>query len=211
MLWSLTTAADPPSTSAETSRSLETRRHPTSPAGTERRGPPCERIREGSGSESDAALCHAAGEPTPDEAEAQAFARVLGERAREVKLSYLSLQLGETMAAGGLLLVSVAAMALQQQRLPAHVHGDTARNGLREGSTPSRNANLNRVLVCTHVICRQCAGLVPERALALLGKELSIRRNQPKRFGYLVNVRPAILSGHGTFLDRREGRTHAQE
>lgn len=110
--------------------------------------------------EVDAVFCHAAGEPALDEAEARALAHVFGARANEVELCWLSPQLGETMAAGGSLLVAAAALALRHQRLPARVHAGTPRDGLRAGAIAARDARLRRVLVCTHALGGQCAAVV---------------------------------------------------
>lgn len=108
----------------------------------------------------DAVFCHAAGEVALDEAEAGALARVFGERLPGVELCWLSTQLGETMAAGGSLLVAAAALALRHQKLPARVHAGKPQDGLRARTVPSRDAKLERVLVCTHALGGQCAAVV---------------------------------------------------
>src|SRR5690606_31739479 len=72
-------------------------------------------------SEMDAVFCHGAGEVVLDEAEARALRAVFGGGGRTPELCYLSPMIGETMAAGGSLLVAAAALALVHQRLPARV------------------------------------------------------------------------------------------
>lgn len=113
-----------------------------------------------SADEIDAVFCHAAGEPALDEAEARALTRVFGDRAREVELCWLSPQLGETMAAGGSLLVSAAALALRHQASPARVQPGAGREGLATKPAEVRSMKLRRVVACTHALGGQCAALV---------------------------------------------------
>jgi 3-oxoacyl-[acyl-carrier-protein] synthase II len=108
----------------------------------------------------DAVFCHGAGEVVLDEAEARGLQMALGDHARSVELFWLSSMIGETMAAGGSLLVAAAAMALERQVLPARVQTGVGRDDLNAGAAPSREAKLRRVLVCTHALGGQCAAVV---------------------------------------------------
>lgn len=108
----------------------------------------------------DAVFCHGAGEAVLDEAEARALHAVFGEHASGVELCFLSSMLGETMAAGGSLLLAAAALALRHQSLPARVNAGSSREDLCAGASPGRPAKLGRVLVCTHALGGQCAALV---------------------------------------------------
>jgi 3-oxoacyl-[acyl-carrier-protein] synthase II len=110
--------------------------------------------------EIDAVFCHGAGEAALDEAEARGIGSALGDRAGEVELCWLGPAMGETMAAGGSLLVAAAAMALREQTLPARLQPGSGRAGLRSGAAASRPAGLGRVLVCTHALGGQCAAVV---------------------------------------------------
>lgn len=110
--------------------------------------------------EIDAVFCHGAGEAALDEAEARAFRQVLGDRAASVELCWVSPQVGETMAAGGSLLVAAAAMALRHQTLPARVQPGRPRGDLSAAAAPARPVELRRVLACTHALGGQCAAIV---------------------------------------------------
>lgn len=108
----------------------------------------------------DAAFCHGAGEPVLDEAEARALREVFGAGPRTPELFFLPPMIGETMAAGGSLLVAAAALALRHQALPARVNAGSPPEDLRAGAAPSRPATLGRVLVLTHALGGQCAAVV---------------------------------------------------
>lgn len=108
----------------------------------------------------DAVFCHAAGEVALDEAEARGLHAALGEHARGVELFWLGPMIGETMAAGGSLLVAAAALALQHQTLPARVQPGAGRDDLNTKAAPSRSVQLRRVLACTHALGGQCAAVV---------------------------------------------------
>ncbi len=110
--------------------------------------------------EIDAVFCHGAGEVALDEAEARGLHAALGDHARKAELFWLPPMIGETMAAGGSLLIAAAAMALERQQLPARVQPGSGREGLNASAAPSREAELRRVLVCTHALGGQCAAVV---------------------------------------------------
>jgi len=110
--------------------------------------------------EIDAVFCHGAGEVALDEAEARALQMALGDHARDIELFWLGPTIGETMAAGGSLLVVAAAKALEHQALPARVQPGVGRSDLNAQAAPSRSTALRRVLVCTHALGGQCAALV---------------------------------------------------
>lgn len=114
--------------------------------------------------EIDAVFCHGAGEVALDEAEARALHAAFGDHARGVELFWLGPMIGETMAAGGSLLVAAAAMALERQHLPARAQPGAGRGNLKTNSSPAREMQLRRVLVCTHALGGQCAALVLGRA-----------------------------------------------
>ncbi|MGD1915740.1 MAG: beta-ketoacyl synthase N-terminal-like domain-containing protein [Phycisphaerales bacterium] len=108
----------------------------------------------------DAIFCHGAGERALDEAEQRALHAVFGDRASEIELCFLSPMLGETMAAGGSLLLAAAALALRHRSLPARPRGGAAPDDLRASAAESRVATLEGVLVCTHALGGQCAAVV---------------------------------------------------
>lgn len=108
----------------------------------------------------DAVFCHGAGEVALDEAEARGLHAALGDHARGVELFWLGPMIGETMAAGGSLLVAAAAMAFEHQTLPARVQPGVGRDGLNAKAAASRESQLRRVLVCTHALGGQCAAVV---------------------------------------------------
>lgn len=108
----------------------------------------------------EAVFCHGAGEAVLDEAEARALREAFGAGPRTPELFFLPPMIGETMAAGGSLLVAAAALALRHQHLPARVNAGSPPEDLRAGAAPSRPATLGRVLVLTHALGGQCAALV---------------------------------------------------
>lgn len=108
----------------------------------------------------DAVFCHGAGEVALDDAEARGLQIALGDRAQGVELFWLGPMIGETMAAGGSLLVAAASMALERQELPTRVQPGAGRSGLNASAAPARGMQLRRVLVCTHALGGQCAALV---------------------------------------------------
>jgi 3-oxoacyl-[acyl-carrier-protein] synthase II len=84
-----------------------------------------------------------------DQAEAAAIKRVFGARAPQVPLITTTPNVGNCNAGAGTVSVAVAAQALRTQTLPARLNTGSP-DGLDAGACPSRQAELNHVLVsCT--------------------------------------------------------------
>ncbi|MEO1007193.1 MAG: beta-ketoacyl synthase N-terminal-like domain-containing protein [Planctomycetota bacterium] len=112
----------------------------------------------------DAVFCHAACEPAMDEAEMHGLRLALGEHAETVELAWITPCVGECMAATGALQAAAAALSVQHQRLPARVQTGSPADGLNAAAAPARDAELGRVLVCTHGLGGQCGAVVIGRA-----------------------------------------------
>jgi 3-oxoacyl-[acyl-carrier-protein] synthase II len=84
--------------------------------------------------------------PQQDQAEAAAIKRVFGRRAAEVPLITTIPNAGNCNAGNGAIPLSVAAMCISRQKLPARLN-TTAADGLDANASPSRDAELTSVLV----------------------------------------------------------------
>ncbi len=84
--------------------------------------------------------------PGVDRAEAAAIERVFGERARRIPLVTTIPNTGNCNAGAGAVAVSVAAMSLREQTLPARLNTASS-NGLDAAACPTRPAALRNVLV----------------------------------------------------------------
>jgi 3-oxoacyl-[acyl-carrier-protein] synthase II len=84
--------------------------------------------------------------PGVDRAEAAAIERVFGERARRIPLVTTIPNTGNCNAGAGAVAVSVAAMSLREQTLPARLNTASS-NGLDAAACPARPAALRHVLV----------------------------------------------------------------
>ncbi len=84
--------------------------------------------------------------PGVDRAEAAAIERVFGERARRIPLVTTIPNTGNCNAGAGAVAVSVAAMSLREQTLPARLNTASS-NGLDAAACPARPAALRNVLV----------------------------------------------------------------
>lgn len=110
--------------------------------------------------EIDAIFPLSAGVPWLDVPELEALRAVFGNRLGEIELVTLSPQIGQNLAGDGAVRVGIAAMCLEQQKLPARLHGGALPEGVRAGQAPAREARLRRVLVCTSSNGGQNAALV---------------------------------------------------
>ncbi len=114
--------------------------------------------------EIDAIMPAATGVPRLDETEAHALQSVFGPGASGTPLITLPGAIGDTMAGAGALQACVGAMCVKEQRLPARLHGGSPAHGMDAGASESREAKLERVLVCTGSLGGQNAALVLARA-----------------------------------------------
>jgi 3-oxoacyl-[acyl-carrier-protein] synthase II len=111
----------------------------------------------------DAIVPHAAGVQSLDAEEAAALRRVFGARLKDVPLVTLTPNIGDTMAGQSALQVAVGAMCVHRQALPARLHGGVSPSDLNAGASPSRDADLRHVLVCTNALGGQNAAIVLRR------------------------------------------------
>ena len=108
----------------------------------------------------DAIVPAAAGVKAIDNAEAWALREVFGSRLDEVPLVTVVPNIGNCMAGQGALLAAVGARCVGEGRLPARIHAGRPRKGLDAGASPSREAALRHVLVCTGSMGGQNAAVV---------------------------------------------------
>ena len=108
----------------------------------------------------DAIVPHGSGIRAVDQLEAGALRHVFGDRLASIELVTLVGQVGECMAGAGGVALSVGALCLHEQRLPARVHAGVPVDGLLAGAAPSREKSLSHVLVCTNALGGQNAAVV---------------------------------------------------
>ena len=99
-----------------------------------------------------------------DSGEAGALRAVFGPRLGDVPLVTLTPQIGDCLAAAGGLAAAIGAMCLQEQRLPARLHGGFPAEGLMAGAAPSRPAVQRHILVATGSLGGQNAAVVLGRS-----------------------------------------------
>src|SRR5262249_4377299 len=83
--------------------------------------------------------------PAVDRAASEAIERVFAARAAKIPIVTVIPNVGNCNAGAGTVAVSVAAMALREQKLPARLNSKAA-NGLDAGACPARPAALRNVL-----------------------------------------------------------------
>jgi act minimal PKS chain-length factor (CLF/KS beta) len=108
----------------------------------------------------DAIVPHAAGIPSMDRGEAGALRAVFGSRLNTIPLVTLTPQIGDCLASSGGLAVAVAAMCLNEQRLPARLHGGQPPADLRAEASGSRPGALRHILVATGALGGQNAAVI---------------------------------------------------
>jgi 3-oxoacyl-[acyl-carrier-protein] synthase II len=101
--------------------------------------------------------------PSVDAAEAAAIRAVFGDRAPSVPIVTTVPNTGNCAAGNGAVGLCVAAMCLREQKLPARLNTSGA-EGLDANACPSRQANLDRMLVITTSQGGQNAAVVVKRA-----------------------------------------------
>jgi len=111
-----------------------------------------------------AILPMAAGVKRFDDAEMSALRAVFGAGLASIPMITLTPNVGNCTAGTGGLQVAVAAKAIFEQRLPARLHSGKPAEGLQAGPAPSREANLNYVLVSTGSLGGQNGAVVLARA-----------------------------------------------
>ena len=115
-------------------------------------------------SDVDAILPLGSGIPGMDEVDARAIKSVFGERSAQIPLITLIPYIGLCGAGLGAIAVAVAAHCLREQKLPARigVH-EPGVHGLDSGPCPSRDADLDRILVFTTSMGGQNVAILLER------------------------------------------------
>lgn len=112
----------------------------------------------------DAIVPQACGVPVTDAAEAGALREVFGDRLASIPLVTLAPMIGECAAGNGGVHLGVAAMCMREQTIPARLHAGTPAPGLAADASPTRQAPLRHVLVCSGSLGGQNAALVLGRA-----------------------------------------------
>ncbi|TVQ80820.1 MAG: beta-ketoacyl-[acyl-carrier-protein] synthase family protein [Phycisphaeraceae bacterium] len=110
--------------------------------------------------EVDAIVPGAQGATEVDDAEAAALREVFADRLPNIPLITLTPNLGSTYAGAGGLALSVAALCLRHQTLPARLHAGRCPDDLDAGPAPTRDARLRRILVCTTALGGQNAAVL---------------------------------------------------
>ena len=114
--------------------------------------------------EVDAILPLGSGIPGMDEVDARAIKSVFGERSAEIPLITMVPYIGLCGAGLGAISVAVAAQCLREQKLPARIGvSEPGMYGLDSGPCPSRDADLNRILVFTTSMGGQNVAILLER------------------------------------------------
>lgn len=108
----------------------------------------------------DAIIPNPQGVPHIDNEEAEALRAVFTHRLPSIPLVTLTPNLGSTQAGSAGLAVTVAALAIRHQTLPARLHPGNCPDDLDAAPAPPRDANLRRILVCTSALGGQNAAVI---------------------------------------------------
>lgn len=111
----------------------------------------------------DAIVPQATGIPAMDQGERDALTRVFGPALTTLPAVTLAPNIGNLYAGHASVQVAVAALCLQQQRLPARIHAGQPR-GLDVAACEARPAKLRNILICAAATGGQNAAIVLRRA-----------------------------------------------
>ncbi|HWB20437.1 MAG TPA: beta-ketoacyl synthase N-terminal-like domain-containing protein [Phycisphaerales bacterium] len=112
--------------------------------------------------EVDAIVPFGSGTRDMDVMEAEAIAKVFGNRAKEVELITVIPNFGNCCAGAGALSIIAGAMAVREQKLPARLNTKNAK-GLNANARGAKDAKLRNVLVMSSGMGGQNAGMVLSR------------------------------------------------
>lgn len=101
--------------------------------------------------------------PACDEAEAEAFRKIFGNRLAKIPLVPIKTYVGNCCAGAAALDVCIAAAALHHQTIPAVINCCEPLEGINAATAPSRPANLKHALVVSTGMGGQNAALVLKR------------------------------------------------
>ena len=111
----------------------------------------------------DAIIPAASGVRPMDTAELGALERVFGDRLSEIPLAVLTPYVGQLFAGAGAIGLTVGAMMISEQRLPARIHAGRPDGRVLAGASESVGADLRYVVVCTGSLAGQAAAAVLRR------------------------------------------------